>query len=203
VPDLASRSALHDIAAAGRFGRPGGEPGLLVRERVDLGLATVMARRGRGAELAEAVRAAYGATLADRPTISGGEAVSFVGAGPGHWLAISEALANGALADDLQARLAGLASVSDQSDARGVLRLAGPKAREVLAKGLPIDLHPRVFRPGDAVTSTISHIGVQLWQVDDAPTYDVAFFRSYSGSFWKWLTDSAGEFGYRYETLRG
>ena len=44
---------------------------------------------------------------------------------------------------------------------------------------------------------------LQLWQVDDAPTYDVAFFRSYSGSFWNWLTESAGEYGYRYETLRG
>ena len=30
-------------------------------------------------------------------------------------------------------------------------------------------------------------MGVTLWQVDDAPTYDIAVFRSLAGSFWKWL----------------
>jgi methylglutamate dehydrogenase subunit D len=77
-----------------------------------------------------------------------------------------------------------------------VLRLTGPQARAVLAKGLPIDLHPRAFAPGSAATSTISLMGVQIWQVDDAPTYDLAFFRSVSASFWHWLTASAAEFGY-------
>jgi sarcosine oxidase subunit gamma len=84
-----------------------------------------------------------------------------------------------------------------------VLRLSGARVRDVLAKGLPIDLHPRAFRTGDATTSIISHIGIQLWQVDDAPTYDIVFFRSLAGSFWKWLTDSAAEYGYRVSNERG
>jgi sarcosine oxidase subunit gamma len=74
--------------------------------------------------------------------------------------------------------------------------VSGPHAREVLAKGLPIDLHPSVFGSGSAATSTISLMGVQLWQVDDAPTFDMAIFRSVSASFWRWLTASAGEYGY-------
>jgi sarcosine oxidase subunit gamma len=39
-------------------------------------------------------------------------------------------------------------------------------------------------------------MGVQSWQVDDAPTYELAILRSVSASFWGWLTASAGEFGY-------
>ena len=94
----------------------------------------------------------------------------------------------------------GLASISDQSGGRTVLRVSGPRARDVLAKGLPIDLHPRAFAPGSAATSTISLMGVQLWQVDDAPSYDIALFRSLSASFWRWLTASAAEFGYEVTT---
>lgn len=58
-------------------------------------------------------------------------------------------------ARDLGQRLRGLASIFDQSGGRTVLRLSGPRARDVLAKGLPIDLHSRAFGPGSAATRTI------------------------------------------------
>ena len=115
----------------------------------------------------------------------------------------SEKLAGDALARDLAQRLQGFASISDQHGGRTVLRLSGPRAREVLAKGLPIDLHPRAFGPGSAATSTISLMGVQLWQVDEAPSYDIALFRSVSESFWRWLTSSAAEFGYEVTLPQG
>ena len=57
-------------------------------------------------------------------------------------------LANDALARDLAERLKGLASISDQSGGRTVIRISGPRARDVLAKGLPIDLDPRGFPLG-------------------------------------------------------
>jgi sarcosine oxidase subunit gamma len=74
--------------------------------------------------------------------------------------------------------------------------VSGPRARDVLAKGLPIDLDPRAFPLGSAATSAISHMGVQLWQLDDTRSYDIAIFRSLTESFWRWLTASAAEFGY-------
>ena len=98
-------------------------------------------------------------------------------------VAVERLLALAQEARDLAQRLKGLASISDQSGGRTVLRVKGARAREVLAKGLPIDLHPSVFGSGSAATSTISLMGVQLWQVDDAPTYDLAIFRSVSASF--------------------
>ena len=85
---------------------------------------------------------------------------------------------------------------SDQSDGRALMRLSGSRVRDLLAKGCPIDLHPRAFKGGDVALTTISHIGVHLWQVDDAPTYDLALMRSMAESFWSWLDASAAEFGY-------
>ena len=189
-------SALAGLAVPGRYGKRGGEPGVVIAERVGLGLATVAARKGQAGALKEAVASAYGVALPDSARVVQGDRVSFVGYGPGQWLAVSDSLAGEALARDLAQRLKGLASISDQSGGRTVLRVSGTRARDVLAKGLPIDLHPSVFGPGSAATSTISLMGVQLWQVDDAPTYDIALFRSVSASFWRWLTASAAEFGY-------
>jgi heterotetrameric sarcosine oxidase gamma subunit len=189
-------SALAGLAVPGRFGREGGEPGVTIEERTGLGLVTVAARKGEAEALKQAVASAYGVELPDRSRAVHGPSVSFIGYGPGQWLAVSETFASEALARELGERLRGLASISDQSGGRTVLRVSGRRARAVLAKGLPIDLHPRTFGPGSAATSTISLMGVQIWQVDDAPSYDLAIFRSVSASFWHWLTASAGEFGY-------
>lgn len=193
---LVSVSGLAGVAVPGRFGKTDGTPGVHLSERVSLGLATVATHKGQDEGLKQKVREAYGVDLPDRSIIVQEPAVSFVGIGPGQWLAVSESLKHDALARDLAKQLKGLASVSDQSDGRTVLRIGGPRARDTLAKGLPIDLDPRAFPKDGAATSVISLMGVQLWQVDDTPTYDIAVFRSLSGSFWRWLTASAAEFGY-------
>jgi sarcosine oxidase subunit gamma len=173
---------------------------VVIAERSGLGLATVAARKGQAQALKAAVVSVYGVALPDRSRVVHGPQVSFVGYGPGQWLAVSATLRGETLARDLAQRLKGLASISDQSGGRTVLRLSGPRAGDVLAKGLPIDLHPRTFGRDSAATSTISLMGVQLWQVDDLPTYDIALFRSLSASFWRWLTASAAEFGYEVTT---
>ncbi len=193
---LHALSALAGIAVPGRFGKPDGEPGVMIGELSGLGLATVASRQGQDAALKSAVLQAYGVQLPESSRVAQGSAVSFIGYGLGQWLAVSESLAHEALAGDLSQRLAGLASISDQSGGRTVLRVSGPRARDVLAKGLPVDLDPRAFPLGSAAASVIGHMGVQLWQVDDTRTYDIAVFRSLSQSFWRWLTASAAEFGY-------
>jgi sarcosine oxidase subunit gamma len=193
---LRAKSALAGVAVPGRYGRSYGEPGIVISERIGLGLATVAARRGKADALSQAVANAYGVDLPTSSRVIQGSQVSFIGYGPGQWLAVSASLANEALARELSAKLAGLASISDQSGGRTVLRISGPHARDVLAKGLPIDLDPRAFPLGSAATSAISHMGVQLWQLDDTRSYDLAIFRSVSESFWSWLTASAAEFGY-------
>jgi methylglutamate dehydrogenase subunit D len=193
---LKSASGVAGLAASGRYGKRDGGAGVTISERIGLGLATVAARKGQARSLQDRVREAYGVDLPQTSRVVVGRDVSFVGYGPGQWLAVSETLASEALARDLAERLKGLASISDQSSGRTVIRVSGTRARDVLAKGLPIDLDPRVFPLGSAATSTISLMGVQLWQADDTRSYDIAVFRSLSESFWRWLAASAAEFGY-------
>ena len=169
--------------------------GVAVCERNDLALATVMARRGAGTALAAKVRETFGIELPASPRRAAVGSMAFVWAGPGQWLATSEGEAGHRFEARLRAALAGLASVADQSDGRAVLRIAGPRARATFAKGLPVDLDSSVMQPGAAIVSAIAHIGVHLWQLDAAPTYECAVARSYTLSFWRWLESSAAEFG--------
>jgi sarcosine oxidase subunit gamma len=199
---LQSKSALAGLARPGRYGRSTGAPGVVISERIGLGIATVAARKSNAEALNETVANTYGVQLPSGSRVAQGAQVNFIGYGPGQWLAVSEILANEALARDLSEKLEGLASISDQSGGRTVLKVRGPHARDVLAKGLPIDLDPRVFPLGSAVTSIISHMGVQMWQLDDTRSYDIAVFRSLSESFWSWLTASAAEYGYEVVTER-
>lgn len=174
------------------------KPGVIVRERTDYALAMVIARRGKETDLA-ARASAWGMVLPNGPTRQAQGSLAFIGIGPGRWLAT---LDNGAAtkgagpwANTLARDLAGLASVTDQSDGYAVLRIGGRDVRAMLAKGVAVDLHPRAFRTGDAAVTQIAHMGVMLWQLDDRPTYEIAVFRSLAGSFWHWLATSAEEFG--------
>ena len=123
-------------------------------------------------------------------------AFAFSGIGPGQWLASAEGAEAAGFANRLRGRIGLFAAVTDQSDARLVLRLRGPRVREVLAKGVPVDLHPKAFKPGDVANTVVAHIGVQIDMLDAAPVYQLTAPRSTAGSFWSWLTASAAEFGY-------
>ncbi|MGP0061469.1 MAG: sarcosine oxidase subunit gamma [Beijerinckiaceae bacterium] len=158
----------------------------------DRGQANVLVGAGKRSAFAAAAMAAYGVTLADRPRAFPGREVTFLWSGPDHWAVIA---ADPHIAADLSLRLARLAAVSDQSSSRAALRVSGPKVREMLAKGVLVDLHPRAFQPGDVAVTSIAHIGASLWQVDAAPTYELSVFRSLAKSFWHWLVQSAAPFG--------
>jgi sarcosine oxidase subunit gamma len=60
---------------------------------------------------------------------------------------------------------------------------------------LAIDLHPRAFTPGDTALTLAGHIGVQIWQLDDTPSYEIAVARGYAGSLIGWLLPAGEEFG--------
>ncbi len=167
---------------------------LEVTARESLTMASFAAVRGKDGAMREAVRQAYGVDLPKGCGRVEGNGITFVWAGPDQWLAIAEGDGTRDLESELKAKLEGIASVVDQSDGRVIVRISGTSAREVLAKGVPVDLHPRVFGPGSVAITHASHIGVILWQLDDAPTYELAMFRSYADSFAHWLFEAAAEF---------
>lgn len=188
-----ARGAWDGVIVEGRHGCDRGAPGVRVSPREGLRLATIIGHRDRSGELDRILSELLGAKPPRTPTVSQGRNARLIWSGPDRWLFASE---SGEVMRQVITKLAGAAAVSDQSDARAVLRLWGPQVRNVLAKGCLIDLHPRAFRPGDVALTSIAHIGVQLWQIDDGPTYDLAVFRSMAMSFWSWFQASAAEYGY-------
>ena len=172
-------SPLQDVAVQGRFGADKGVVGVSFTVRHPMSIVTVIARTGQG-EATAAVLKGYEAQWA----------------GPDQWFVLAQNRGEGALCRELKAKLAGIASVSDQSHGRVIIRLAGPRARAVLAKGTPVDLHPDQFPVGKSALTQMAHIGVHLTRVG-ADTYDLSVFRGFAESFWEWITEQTEEFGYQ------
>lgn len=184
-PILAERSAFADIKSAV-------SQELTIAARDGLTLASICAAKGKREALAAAVRDRYGLELPSAPARVEGNGIAILWSGPDQWLAVAERTNGRDLERELKPLLAGLAAVTDQTDARSILRISGPRARAVLVKGVPIDLHPRVFAPGSVAITHARHIGIMLWQLDGVPTYEIAVFRSFAQSLADWLAASAG-----------
>ncbi len=141
--------ALHLDYGPGRFGRGDGPPGLVLQEYTQFSLASVVARRNQAERAAAAALQACGTAPPTIPAITTSGDLAFLWSGPGHWLALEP---QGT--EPVEARFGAVfgsqASVFDQSGSRVLLELRGPRVREVLAKGVSIDLHPRAFKTGDA-----------------------------------------------------
>lgn len=194
---LIARSALAGTARLGRYGaRSDGAPALALSERTGLAIAHIAARKGKVSEVLEWLAAVSGAVAEDGPRCMRGDGMVLIGCAPRQWFALAEGTGSTSAVARLTDALAGIASVVDHSSGKVVLRVTGPRARDVLAKGCPIDLDPRVFGPASAAATEIAHIGCQLWQVDERPTFDLTVNRSLAKSFWSWLTASAAEYGY-------
>lgn len=58
------------------------------------------------------------------------------------------------------------ATLVDVSDARTVFEVAGPGAREVLAKLTPADMHPEAFAPGEMRRTRLAQVATALWMPD-------------------------------------
>jgi heterotetrameric sarcosine oxidase gamma subunit len=86
-------------------------------------------------------------------------------------------------------------TVTVLSAARVRIRITGPAAREVLANGVALDLHPWLFQVGQSAQAGLHHTGVFLERVGD-DVYEIYVQRTYAEWIWEWLTDAALPFGY-------
>ena len=197
MSDLAARAltGLETHASPRRIGHASGPAGVSMMLRTPPALASVIARRGARAASYEVARKEFAIEPPDTPRLAAAGSLTLIWTGPDQWLAMSEGEDGSRLETRLRSGFAGLASVADQSDGRTIIRIAGACARDTLAKGLPIDLTPESFSPGQTALSLIGHIGIQIWQVDDGPTYDIAVFRSYAADLWRFLCHAGAEFG--------
>jgi sarcosine oxidase, subunit gamma len=87
----------------------------------------------------------------------------------------------------------------DVSDARAVLGLTGPKARDLLARACPLDLHPSAFAPGRCAQTTLARTTMLLHLLADEPdrgaSFDLYVARSFADYAWSWLERAGAPFG--------
>ncbi len=95
--------------------------------------------------------------------------------------------------DDLAAKLAGKAIVTPLSSSRTRISIEGRAARDVLRKGLPIDLHESVFTPGKFAMTGLHHTPVLL-HCTAPQRFELYAMRTFALNVWEWLEDAALEF---------
>jgi sarcosine oxidase, subunit gamma len=124
--------------------------------------------------------------------------------GPDQWLLTCPADDVAFFINTLREALAGSpTALTEVSDGRIALTLAGPSARDLLAKGCPLDLHPGTFEPGQCAQSLLAKADVLLHlRADDheaGPTFDLYVARSFAHYLWSWLEDAGREYGVQVE----
>ena len=189
-------SALDHVIRRGRFGadNPDG-PGVTLSLRHPVSIVTVIARKGKARALSNALSHGFGFAPPAPGRSENARGASIQWCGPEQWYVVREDYHDGTLYNELVEKLDRLASVSDQSHGRVVIGMSGSRVRDVLAKGTPVDFHPRVFEEGDCVVTQMAHVGVHIVQTGD-DSFELSLFRGFAESFWEWLTEMSLEFGY-------
>jgi len=174
---------------------------LLAARDLSIGLRAPFARvglRGRGedARFLQAVESVAGVA----PPLAAGHAATGLLAtllwlGPDEWLLASETQEGADLVVRLRTAFKGIAAAAtDLSDARVVFCVAGIRARDVLSKGCPIDLHPRAFGQGRCAQSLLAKASVIVHQRGPEPTFDLYVARSFAEYVEAWLLEAGREY---------
>jgi heterotetrameric sarcosine oxidase gamma subunit len=173
VERVSALAAVYRPGSIGTIGPNG--PGIVLAERRPLATVQVAARAEEGRAVRDALAVALGVApdAATNRTATRGDTTILV-----------------------RAALAGTsAAVTDLGNGRTTLRIAGPRGRDLLAKGSAIDFHARAFPVGACAQGLLGHVGALFHAVDETPRFDLHIARSYAQTVWEWLIESAAEYG--------
>ena len=193
-----ARSPLAGIEPVSTVSALGAKRGVVLEVVPAGSVLLIMARRGKTDAVRTALQSCIGLEAPLVPARVTKAGVALVWSGPGQWLLMQDAHSESQLMSKAMAALAGLASMTDQSDARVHLRLAGPHVRDALAKLTGIDLHPDVFYKGAAAMTVIAHIPVHLWRLPDTSgnsVFEIAGPQSTAASLWHHVVEASKEYG--------
>lgn len=145
---------------------------------------------------AEVVRNVVGLGLPIQPgTAADAEGIAALWLGPDEWLLVTPDEEASELIEVLRGALAGeFAALNDISSALTTIRVSGSHARDLVAKGCTLDLHPRVFAAGACAQSLVARSDALIHAVAGS-VLDIIVRRSFADYLWRWLDDAAIEFG--------
>jgi sarcosine oxidase, subunit gamma len=143
-----------------------------------------------------AVESVVGPLPLEPNTVHGGSEAAVLWLGPDEWLVVGPPDGETVLEAQLHEALGdarGSVAIVDVSANRTTLELRGPRARELLEFGCPIDLHPRVFGPARCAQTLLARANALLWHVADAPedTWWLFVRPSFATYVAAWLADAA------------
>lgn len=175
--------------------------GVTLKERPFRAMIDLRGDAGDAGFLA-AVRAAAGVELPLQPnTTARAGSTTALWLGPDEWLLIAPAGKERVLVPALRSGLGDrYAAAVDLTESRTVIAVSGPRARDLLAKGCTLDLHPRAFPAGSCAQTGLARAGVLLHLVDDTPTFEITIPRSFADYLWAWFADAAREYGVALQT---
>jgi len=195
-----TQSPLESALVPGHHGATAMQGGVTLEELRDVSLVQVMARRGRMVETATAARTVFGIEPPTSPGAKVGRNATLIWSGPDQFIAFSARSGDDQFSK-LSDAFAGVASLSDQSDGRCLIRIGGPSARQALAKFCSLDLDDAAFPLGAAATTSIDHTAMNIWRDVDGKDGHAAFnllvFTSFADSLWHTILDSCLEYGVR------
>ena len=173
-----------------------GHAGVIVRERPFLGHLNL-----RGNAQHPRFVGAVSDVLSDglplvANTVTDVQGITMYWLGPDEWLIVTPGERRAAIEAELRKVLTGLrVAVTDVSGGQTVLQLHGAHVRDVLAKGCPIDLHPRAFSIGQCAQSHLAKAPILIGQIENQPYFELIFRRSFADYLWTWLETAAAEYG--------
>ncbi|MCC8400304.1 sarcosine oxidase subunit gamma [Paraburkholderia sp. MMS20-SJTN17] len=150
----------------------------------------------RDAAFVRAVEAVIGCKPPEKAnTVARGNGYDMAWLGPDEWLVRSEAAHDATRTAPLQAKLGAaftgvFASAVDVGSGYTVLEISGTRVRDVLARGCPLDLHPKLFGVGQCAQSHYFKASIALLPTG-ADSFDIVVRRSFADYFVRIMLDAA------------
>ena len=186
-------SALHQHLDSGVFGAGDGRPGVELEEQRPSALVQI---NGAPPQRLRAVTAPLGLDADARANRAAtGRDVVVLWTGADQWLVVSTRHRADELGHALRTALGdGDSTLTDLSHARTVVRVGGAMARDLLAKGCPLDVDGLVV--GDSASTMLGPFNV-IVHCRAEHSLDLYVFRSFGLAMWEWIKEEAMEFGVR------
>lgn len=187
-------SALHFDHHIGLFGDHEGKNNLLkIKELKDLNIFQVAKFKISSVDVSQIKIDDVSLPLSN-PLVSHNSEIRILWTGPDTWTFISENPLKEKIASSFNDIDFG---ITDLSHSRAAIQIQGDNAIDVLKKGSPLNFNEDQFSVNSSANTTYNGINILIDFISlDPKTLNIYSLRSFGGSFYHSITDSALEYGY-------